>query len=159
MSKCAVIWFYVYNIYSNVWADWLDMLVRGPPPTQSQYIHIIHQLHPLLPFMDEWAIKTPNPKCRLFYKIDLWTNFAALCLTDFIDWRYIHSWLVFCPSLCTVAPMDEGTILLYCCPSPLPSLWPSPHPSPPFQTKGGGRGNVELCCRPYSAGVLHSVSD
>ena len=56
----------------------------------------------------------------------------------------------------TVAPMDEGTILVYCC--------------PPSQTKytvytdsvwlwGGGVGGVELCCRPYSAGVLHSVSD
>jgi hypothetical protein len=22
-------------------------------------------------------------------------GFAALCLKDFIDWRYIHSWLVF----------------------------------------------------------------
>ncbi len=41
--------------------------------------------------MDEWAIKTPNPICRLFFKIDLLTEFAALCLTNFIDWRYIHS--------------------------------------------------------------------
>jgi hypothetical protein len=41
--------------------------------------------------MDEGTIKTPNPTCRLFFKIDLLTNFAALCLTNFIDWRYIHS--------------------------------------------------------------------
>ncbi len=27
--------------------------------------------------MDEWTKKTPNPKCRLFFKIDLLTNFAA----------------------------------------------------------------------------------
>jgi hypothetical protein len=34
-----------------------------------------------------------------FLKVDLLTDFAALCLTDFIDWRYIHSWLVFSTSL------------------------------------------------------------
>jgi hypothetical protein len=33
---------------------------------------------------------SPNPICRLFFKIDLLTEFATLCLTDFIDWRYIH---------------------------------------------------------------------
>jgi hypothetical protein len=43
--------------------------------------------------MDEGTMKTANPKCRLFFKIDLLTDFAAMCLTDFIDWRYIHSWL------------------------------------------------------------------
>ncbi len=32
-------------------------------------------------------------------------------------------------TLWTVAPMDEGTILVYCCPSTVPSLWPPP-PSP-----------------------------
>ncbi len=31
--------------------------------------------------MDEWTTKTPNPICRLFFKIDLLTGFAALCLT------------------------------------------------------------------------------
>jgi hypothetical protein len=51
-----------------------------------------------------WTIKTPNPMCRLYFKIDLLTDFAALCLTDFIDWRYIHCWLVF------------STQLGYCCP-------------------------------------------
>jgi hypothetical protein len=27
--------------------------------------------------MDELTIKTPNPKCRLFFKIDLLTDFGA----------------------------------------------------------------------------------
>ncbi len=58
--------------------------------------------------------------------------------------------------------MDEGTILVYSCPS-IFSLT-----SPPSQTKCTvykdsvclrGRGGGELCCRPYSAGILHSVSD
>jgi hypothetical protein len=35
--------------------------------------------------------KRPIPICRLFFKIDLLKDIAALCLTDFIDWRYIHS--------------------------------------------------------------------
>ncbi len=68
--------------------------------------------------MDEWTIKTPNPTCRLFFKIYLLTDIAALCLTDFIDWRYIHSVVcIFDPTcellppwtkeqyLCTVAPL------------------------------------------------------
>jgi hypothetical protein len=42
-----------------------------------------------------------------------------------------HSWY-FRPSLWTVAPMEEGTILVYCCPSTF-SLTSSP---PPSQTKG-----------------------
>ncbi len=40
--------------------------------------------------MDKWTMKTTNTKCRLFFKIDLLTDFVALCLTDYIDWRYIH---------------------------------------------------------------------
>jgi hypothetical protein len=62
--------------------------------------------------------KRPIPIGRHFFKIDLLTNIAALCLTDFIDWKK-HSLIgwYFRPSLCTVAPMEEGTILVYCCPS------------------------------------------
>jgi hypothetical protein len=29
-----------------------------------------------------------------FLSVDLLTEFAAFCLTDFIDWRYTHSWFV-----------------------------------------------------------------
>ncbi len=68
--------------------------------------------------MDEWTIKSPNPICRLFFKVDLLTKFTALCLTDFIDWRYIHSLVgIFDPACDLLPPMDEGTILVYCCPS------------------------------------------
>jgi hypothetical protein len=64
--------------------------------------------------------KRPIPICRLFFKIDLLTDIAALCLTDFIDWRYIHSLVgMFDPAcellppwtkelyLCTVAPLSS----------------------------------------------------
>jgi hypothetical protein len=64
--------------------------------------------------------KRPIPICRLFFKIDLLTDIAALCLTDFIDWKYIHSLVdIFDPAcellppwtkelyLCTVAPLSS----------------------------------------------------
>jgi hypothetical protein len=69
--------------------------------------------------------KDTEPYMSAFFKIDLLTEFAALCLTDFIDWRYIHS-------LVGIFDRRRG---------------------------GGGGGGVELCSRPYSAGILHSVSD
>jgi hypothetical protein len=101
-----------------------------------------------------YSIKTPNPICRLFFKIDLFADFAALCLTDFIDWRYIHS------VVCIFNPGREGLrnntsvlLPLYCTFSLI-----SP---PPSQNKcavytdsvSDWGGDVELCCRPYSAVV------
>ncbi len=64
-----------------------------------------------------------------FFKIDLLTDIAALCLTDCTDWRYIHSFgWYFRPSLWTGTPMDEGTILVYCCPSSFSLTSSPPHP-------------------------------
>jgi hypothetical protein len=40
---------------------------------------------------------TPN-------KIDLLTDLAALCLTDFIDWRYIHSLVGIFDPACELLP-------------------------------------------------------
>ncbi len=90
-------------------------------------------------------------------------------LPDFIGWRYIHSWLVFSIQLVNCCPMDEGTILVYCC--PLPSLLPSP-PLPPSQTnctvqyiqtvygcEGEGGGGLNCVVDHILQGVLHSVSD
>ncbi len=111
-------------------------------------------------------VKTPNPICRLFFLIDLLTDFAALCLTDFIDWRYNHSVVCIFEPACELLP--PWTKELYLCTgtvAPLPSLWPSP-PPPNYMYSIyrqcvwlWGEGDVELCCRPYSAGVVHSVSD
>ncbi len=101
--------------------------------------------------MDKWTIKTLNPICRLFFKIDL--------LTD-------SRWVFFDPT-CELLPpwMKE---LYLCTVAPLPSLWPPPllplsklnvqYIQTMCGCEGSGWG-VELCCRPYSAGVLHSVSD
>jgi hypothetical protein len=125
--------------------------------------------------MDGWTIKTPNPICRLFFKIDLLTDFAALCWTDFIDWRmwrYIHSWLQFSTQLVNCCPHERRNYVYLCTialfllsdlpPSSLPKLNESTvHIYTLYRqcVAVGGGGGVELCCRPYSAGVLHSVSD
>jgi hypothetical protein len=60
-----------------------------------------------------------------------------------------------------------GTILVFCCCCPSIFSLTSPPPlHPPSQTKCTVytdsvclRRGDELCCRPYSAGILHSVSD
>jgi hypothetical protein len=96
-------------------------------------------------------------------------DFAALCLTDFTDWIYIHSWLVFLTQLVNCCPHGRRNytcvlLLFYLLSDLSPPLTPPP-PKPKYlnvqyiQTVCGCGGDVELCCRPYSAGVLHSVSD
>ncbi len=107
--------------------------------------------------------------CRLFFKIDLLTDFATLCLTDFIDWRYIHSWLVFQTQRVNCCPHERRNYTCVLLPLYLLSdLPPSPLPKQIVQyiqtvcgCWGGGGGvlNCAVACRPYSAGVLQSVSD
>jgi hypothetical protein len=68
-----------------------------------------------------------------FLSVDLLTDFAAFCLTDFIDWRYIHSWFVFSTQLVNCFPHGRRNytcvlLPLYCTfsltSSPLPpSQW------------------------------------
>jgi hypothetical protein len=111
--------------------------------------------------------KDTKPFMSAFLSFDLLTEFAAFCLTDFRDWRYINSWFVFSIQLVNCSPHGRRNylVLVYCCPSTVPSLWPPP-PSPlpnvqySIQTmcNCGGGGGVEMYCGPYSAGVLHSVS-
>ncbi len=39
--------------------------------------------------------KDTKPYMSAFLLVDLVTDISAFCLTDFIDWRYIHSWMIF----------------------------------------------------------------
>jgi hypothetical protein len=81
--------------------------------------------------MDESTIKTPNPICRLFFKIDLLKDFAALCLADFTDWRHIHSWLVFSTHLLNCCPHGRRNYTCVLLPLYLLSELPPPlHPFP-----------------------------
>ncbi len=90
-----------------------------------------------------------------FLSVDLLTEFAAFCLTDFIDWRYIHSWFVFSTQLVNCCPHGQRNymVLVYWCPSTVPSLWPPP-PSPTSQCTVYTDsvwlvGGVEMYCGPY----------
>jgi hypothetical protein len=48
--------------------------------------------------------KDTEPCMSDFLSVDLLTDFAAFYSTDFIDWRYIHSWLVFSTQLVNYCP-------------------------------------------------------
>jgi hypothetical protein len=111
--------------------------------------------------------KDTKPYMSAFLKIDLLTDFAALCLTDFIDWRYIHSVVCIFDPACELLP--PWTKELYLC-TVASLLYLLSDLIPPFLMysiwrqcvtvrERLGWGDVELCCRPYSEGVLHSVSD
>jgi hypothetical protein len=52
--------------------------------------------------------KDTKPYMSAFLSVDLLTDFAAFCLTDFIDWRYTHSWFVFPTQLVNCCPPWMG---------------------------------------------------
>jgi hypothetical protein len=68
--------------------------------------------------------KDTKPYMSAFLSVNLLTEFAAFCLTDFIDWRYIHSWFVISTQLVNCCPHGRRNdmVLVYCCPSIVPSL-------------------------------------
>ncbi len=68
---------------------------------------------------------TETYKRWLFFKIDLLTVVAALCLTDFIDWKYIHLMVGIFDPACELLPPWTKELYLWTV-APLPSLWPHP---------------------------------
>ncbi len=66
--------------------------------------------------MDKWTIKTPNP---VGFSLNWPVNVLCVIVFNRFYRLEIHSLMVgiFRPSLWTVAPMNEGTILVYNCPS------------------------------------------
>jgi hypothetical protein len=103
----------------------------------TRLIPIVSTMHELINYKDT------RPKCRLYW-----------CLIEFIDWRYSQSCWYFWPSFVTYCPFCEL----------LPPFSCSLPTSPPSQSQSilytdsvwlgwGGGGGVELCWRPYSAGV------
>jgi hypothetical protein len=63
--------------------------------------------------------KDIKPYMSAFLSVDLLTDFAAFCLTDFIDWRYIH-WFVFLTQLVNCCPHGRRNypLLVHCCTVP-----------------------------------------
>ncbi len=132
---------YTFGIWmlNAVW--WAGSVYRGKPPscptvTSSVQGWVIFP--PMGKSMDKWTIKTPNPKCRLFFKIDLLTDFAALWLTDFIEWRYIHSWLVFSTQLVNCCPHGRRNFTYVLLPLYLLSDLPPSLPKLDVHCTGGG---------------------
>jgi hypothetical protein len=78
--------------------------------------------------------KDTKPYKSAFLSVDLLTDFVAFCLTDFIDWRYIHSWFVFSTQLGTCCPHGRRnyTLLVHCCVAPLLYHLSDLLPPPPF---------------------------
>ncbi len=89
-------------------------------------------------YMDQISIKTPNPKCRLYWR-----------LIDFIDWRYSHSCWHFRPLLWTSAPLSFS--LVHLLPPPLFPVWIRTGVPVFIQcVTGGGIGGlrqINTCCQ------------
>jgi hypothetical protein len=90
--------------------------------------------------------KDTKPYMSAFLSVDLLTDFSAFCLTDFIDWRYTHSWFVFSTQLVNCCPTWIKELYL-CTAAPLLYLLSDLLPLPPFpiysiyrqcMTVGGG---------------------
>ncbi len=117
----------------------------------------IHVLHPATP--NRWGHgrmnhKDTKPYMSAFLSVDLLKDFSAFCLTDFIDWRYIHSWFVFSTQLVNCCPPGRRNYRILCTVAPLlyllSDLLPPPLPNVQYiQTVcncGWGRGGVEMYC-------------
>ncbi len=90
--------------------------------------------------------KDINTKCRLYWR-----------LIEFIDWRYSQLCWYFRPMQLPALP-GPLTFSLVHLPPPLRNVKKVQNILTVCSWEGLG-GGVELCWRPYSAGVYHSVSD
>ncbi len=77
--------------------------------------------------------KDTKPYMSDFFSIDLLPEFAAFCLTDFIDWRYIHSSFVISTQLVSCCPHGRRNYIWYLCTvAPLLYLLSDLLPPPPL---------------------------
>ncbi len=92
---------------------------RHEGPRYWKAIHIEHYIiSTMIPLMyvtfphpvqhGRMNYKDTKPYMSAFLSVDLLTDFAAFCLTDFIDWRYTHSWFVFSTQLVNCCPPWMG---------------------------------------------------
>jgi hypothetical protein len=98
----------------------LAFLVGTSPSNKGTVLHVsFHSFN-----HGRMNYKDTKPYMSSFLSVDLLTDFAAFCSTDFIDRRYIHSWFEFSTQLVNCCPHGRRnyTLLVYCCPSTVPSL-------------------------------------
>ncbi len=121
-----------------------DCLLQSPGTARQQRKQSFH---------GPMNYKDTKPYMSAFLSVDLLTDFAAFCLTDFIDWRYIHSWLVcnFDPA-CELLPPWKKEFYFTCVLLPLYCTFSlTSFPLPPFPTYsiqtvcdcGGGGGGLK----------------
>jgi hypothetical protein len=108
--------------------------------------------------------KDTKPYMSAFLSVHLLKDFATFCLTDFIDWRYTHSWFVFSTQLVNCCPpwMGRNYTCVLLSVAPLLYLLSDLLPPPPLpnvqyiQTMcdcgGGGGWNVlwTIFCRSFT---------
>ncbi len=123
-------------IPQEVWVE--RMLLKNDQSVgfaRGQWLSGIKYTNPPPPPFIAWShgrmnYKDTKPYMSAFLSVDLLTDFAAFCLTDFIDWRYIHSWFVFSTQLVNCCPHGRRN---YTCVLPLYCTFSlTSSPFPPF---------------------------
>ncbi len=89
--------------------------------------------------MDQITIKTPNPKCRLYW-----------CLIGFTDWSHSQSWWYFWPIFWTSAPLTFSLV------RPPPPVWLSTVQGYVFIQCVTGGGD-QVVWRAYTGVTLYNV--
>jgi hypothetical protein len=109
----------------NLWSICCNLCLAVVPSDLLTFLLL------LLPCHGRMNYKDAKPYVSAFLKIDLLTDFAALCLTDFIDWRYIHSVVCIFDPACELLPPWTKELYL-CTVVPLLYLLSDLLPSPPL---------------------------
>ncbi len=112
----------LYCMYTLLIITVFNGLIWNSQPSISVLTLSVLLMLPV-PGMDQISIKTPNPKCRLYW-----------CLIEFIYWRYSQSWWYFRPLLWTSASLTFSPTYL---PPPFP-VWISTKVCIHTVFKGGG---------------------
>ncbi len=81
--------------------------------------------------MDQITIKTPNPKCRLYW-----------CFIEFADWRFCQSCWYFRPPLWNSVPLTFSWLTS---PPPLLPVWINTGVCNYTVCNGGGGNGIRLC--------------
>ncbi len=87
----TVCWWYIFYTKFLIYDIWyIEFWIwRNDLDPSLPYVHEINKN--IFESMDQISIKTPNPKCRLYW-----------CLIEFVDWKYVQSvMLVFSTPLVT----------------------------------------------------------